>query len=132
MQLHPSEVTKTQILKTGSIWRRRSTLDKKYTYTTYETPTLANIKVLKKNGTSEQFDQFKLFGTIYISFKDEKGEGAKKAVKRAKSVLFSMIDFILEGQKKNISSFEIATLCLKLIKTEDYYAGMRYASRYQR
>ena len=132
MHLQPSQVLKTQTLKDGTIWRRRRTLDSKFTYSTYEIPTLSNLTVIKKNGSKQSFDHYKLFGTIYISFKDEKGEGAKHAVPRGKQVLHDVIHTLLEQQIKEISSQDIAKLCLKLIKQVDYYAGMRYASRYQR
>jgi transcriptional repressor NrdR len=132
MPLHPSQVLKTQTLKSGAIWRRRKTLDNQLIYTTYETPTLSNVTVIKKNGDRQSFDQFKLFGTIYISFKDEKGEGAKHAVKRAKQVLNEVIEYALLNQLSEITSKDIAYQCVKSIKAVDFYAGMRYASRYQR
>lgn len=129
--LHPSEVLKTQTLKDGTIWRRRRTEDGKVTYSTYETPTLSNLIVIKKSGKREKFDHYKLFGTIYISFKDEKGEGAKHAVKRGKFVLQEVIEHLIKKQIDETTSKEIAKLCVKLIKEVDFYAGMRYASRYQ-
>lgn len=70
MPYQPSKVIKTRTLKNGLIWRRRKNLIGQV-FSTYEMATLANIQAIKRNRASQAFDHYKLFGSIYISFKDE-------------------------------------------------------------
>jgi transcriptional regulator NrdR family protein len=130
MNYHPSQVMISKTLKSGAVYRRRKNTETGKVFTTYETPNLANITVIKKSGIKQKFDIFKLFGTIYISFTDEKGKNLKHCVKNGKLVLTGLIEHIIDSQQNEITTKDLAFLVLKLMKKIDYYASMRYGSRY--
>ena len=109
--------------KNGLVWRRRKN-SQGQSFSTYQIATLANIQVSKRSRLKQAFDRYKLFESIYISFKDEKSEGAKHAVYRGKKVLITIMDSIVEQQVVTISSQDITLLTLKIIKQIDYYTGM--------
>ena len=128
--LQNTEVVQTRHLKDGRIWRRRKdTITNKF-ITTYESVTFDNLIVIKKNGSRQRFDQFKLFATIYIAYIGGKDSDSGSCTLKSKHILNQVIDTILAKSVEHITSKEISKITLSLIKSSDYNTAMRYVSKY--
>jgi len=108
-----------------AIRRRRECRKCKKRFTTYERVELLNIKIVKKDGTSQPFSYEKLFKGIMAACE-------KRSVHR--SQIENLVDDIeLELRKKEkteVPSSQIGEMVMKRLKKIDKVAYVRFASVY--
>lgn len=127
INLSDSETLRTVHTKRG-IWRRRK-LSTGKKVSTYELPTTRSILVTKKNGKIVRFNDYKLFATIFLAYKEGHNPDSGANVAKAAEVL-RKIQNILILKYTTITTKELAQLVIAQLKTSDYNTSLRYASRY--
>jgi transcriptional repressor NrdR len=106
----------------STIRRRRECLKCKYRFTTYEEIERADLRVIKRDRTHEQFDRRKLVNSIARAFE-------KRSVSLV--TLEQMVDEIvhaLETGGRETHSSSIGAKVLEKLKDIDEVAYLRYAS----
>lgn len=106
--------------------RRRECLKCKKRFTTYEKIEIANLRVIKKDGTRELFDPEKIRKGIIKSC--EKRPVSLESIDAAVREIESKI---AESNKKEIKSHNIGELVMKALKKLDKIAYVRFASVYR-
>jgi len=107
----------------GNVRRRRECSECERRFTTYETAEKLDIKIIKSDGTEEQFDENKII------------EGVTRAAEKT-SLTDSEIEEVVDEAKKSvrgekeIRSKEIGEAVKKSLKKRDEVAYMRFASVY--
>ncbi|PSH01962.1 MAG: transcriptional regulator NrdR [Nanohaloarchaea archaeon SW_10_44_10] len=107
----------------GNVRRRRECSECERRFTTYETAEKLDIKIIKSDGTEEQFDENKII------------EGVTRAAEKT-SLTDSEIEEVVDEAKKSvrgekeIRSKEIGEAVKKALKKRDEVAYMRFASVY--
>lgn len=105
----------------GQIWRRRRCLECKESFTTYEQPDLAFLKVIKKNGRKQRYSRAKLFSGIY---------GAFLSIPAKETTVDSVTDTVeaklLDTKKRELEATEIAHIVLTTLKHFNTAAFVRY------
>jgi ribonucleoside-triphosphate reductase (formate) len=104
-------------------WRRRECLNCTKRFTTYESVEPIKIKVLKKNGQSQNFDKNKIVNAIIKS-------RSKKTlpIEKIEQIADSIERELLSKNSFNIISKDIGELILKQLKIADPIAYIRFAS----
>ena len=105
------------------VWRRRKCLLCKEIFTTHEVIDLSHLIVLKKSGNSELFSRMKLYSGIFYASQ------SSKIVKREifiDAITRDIEKEILSLQKKKITSEEIATIVLRVLKKKHIATFLRY------
>lgn len=120
---HDDKVIDSRESRDGStIRRRRECLKCKYRFTTYEEIERADLRVVKRDRTHEQFNRSKLVNSIARAFE-------KSSVSLVR--LEQMVDEIvhdLETSGREVTSAQIGTRVLEKLKDIDEVAYLRYAS----
>ncbi len=105
--------------------RRRECLKCEARFTTYERIEL-NIRVIKKNGASQQFDRQKIISGLEKSC--EKREITQEQIETIASKIES---YIMKHGLKEIKSNKIGSIIMKELKKIDKVAYIRFASVYK-
>jgi transcriptional repressor NrdR len=103
------------------IWRRRRCLVCHESFTTYESPDLGFVKVIKKTGSKERYSRAKLFAGIFGAFLDIRAK--QNAVDAVTDTVEAKV---LDTKKTTISSEEIAKIVLQTLKHFNTAAFVRY------
>ncbi|HSX41360.1 MAG TPA: ATP cone domain-containing protein [Candidatus Saccharimonadales bacterium] len=117
-----TDVFNTRPTKFGTqIWRRRRCLSCKESFTTYEAPDLAFVKVLKKSGRKQRYSRAKLYSGIH---------GAFLSIPAKETTVDAVTDTIeakiLDTKAQEISSAKIAEIVLTTLKHFNTPAFMRF------
>lgn len=106
--------------------RRRECLKCKKRFTTYERLESKNLRVIKKDGTREAFDESKLKSGI-IKACEKRPVSLDKIEQAVKDIENKLIN----SNKKEVSTEVIGTLVMKALKKLDEVAYIRFASVYR-
>lgn len=103
------------------VWRRRKCLSCHESFTTYEAPDLAFLKVIKKTGKKQRYSRAKLYSGVYGAFlsiaaKETTVDGVTDTIEAK----------ILDTKKREIASSEIAKIVLATLKHFNTAAFVRY------
>lgn len=113
--------------KQSSIWRRRACPKCGYCFTSYESPSLIQNKLVYKNNDSkETFNLGVLIVSIYESFTHDRDKGGRDCYWLAETVTQA-----LHSQVEHLTTDEIAALTHKTLLAYDKIAGLQYALRHQ-
>jgi len=122
-----SKVIDSRTIQTGnSIRRRRECLNCSFRFTTYEYIANTPIKVVKKNGTREEFDRQKLQHSFNVA--------CNKRPVSEEMILDSMKNIeerISSLSNVEVYSSEIGELVMEELKKLDKISFVRYASVYR-
>ncbi len=118
-------VDSREVMDGESIRRRRECKACGKRFTTYEKVDLAEITVIKKDGTREPFDRTKILGGIMIA-------GQKRSISREKmeSIVDKVEAKLRASGKKEVSSRKIGDMVVKELFNTDPVAYIRFASVY--
>lgn len=122
-----SRVLESRSTEAGqSIRRRRECLRCQYRFTTYERIEFVPITVIKRDGSRESFDRFKLLrGIIRATEKTGIPHG------RLESIVDDIEVQLQQRQEREFTSNEIGELVLKYLRKESEVAYVRFASVYK-
>jgi transcriptional repressor NrdR len=109
-----------------SIRRRRECLQCKQRFTTYERIELVPITVIKRDGSRESFDRFKLIRGM-IRACEKTGITHQKI----ESIVDDIEAKLQQSTEREFSSNEIGELVLKYLRRESEVAYVRFASVYR-
>jgi transcriptional repressor NrdR len=109
-----------------SIRRRRECLQCKHRFTTYERIELVPITVIKRDGSRESFDRFKLIRGM-IRACEKTGITHQKI----ESIVDDIEAKLQQSTEREFSSNEIGELVLKYLRRENEVAYVRFASVYK-
>ena len=109
-----------------SIRRRRECLQCKQRFTTYERIELVPITVIKRDGSRESFDRFKLIRGIIRAC-----EKTGVTHQRIESIVDHIEAKLQQSIEREFSSNEIGELVLKHLRRENEVAYIRFASVYR-
>ncbi|GAB4161273.1 MAG: transcriptional regulator NrdR [Candidatus Dojkabacteria bacterium] len=110
----------------GTTRRRRECLDCHKRFTTYEQVVNLDLQVLKRDGTSEDFDRNKLFKSI------SKAVNPNILTEDDVEKIVDEIEMMLLNRKSTqINSKDIGNMVLTRLKKADPLAYMRFASIYK-
>lgn len=117
-----TEVYNSRTTKFGTqIWRRRRCTACHESFTTYEAPDLAFLKVVKKSGQAQRYSRAKLYSSIYDAF---------LSVAAKEDTIDAVTDTIeakiLDTKQPEIPSTEIARITLTTLKHFNTAAFLRY------
>lgn len=108
-----------------SIRRRRECLNCKHRFTTYERIELAPITIIKRDGSSESFDRFKLIrGMIRACEKTE------VTPQKVESIVDEIEAKLQQSSEKEFSTKKIGELVLRHLRQISEVAYIRFASVY--
>lgn len=121
-----SKVLESRDTEDDSVTRRRRECIKcNNRFTTYERVEL-NIRVIKKDGTSQQFDRQKIISGLTKSC--EKRQITQEQIETIASKVES---YIMKNGLKEIKSSKIGLIIMKELKKIDKVAYIRFASVYK-
>ncbi|VEP13785.1 Transcriptional repressor NrdR [Hyella patelloides LEGE 07179] len=109
-----------------SIRRRRECLQCKQRFTTYERIELVPITVIKRDGSRESFDRFKLIRGIMRAC-----EKTGITHQKIESIVDEIEAKLQQSTEREFSSNEIGELVLKYLRRENEVAYIRFASVYR-
>jgi transcriptional repressor NrdR len=109
-----------------SIRRRRECLQCKHRFTTYERIELVPITVIKRDGSRESFDRFKLIRGM-IRACEKTGITHQKI----ESIVDDIEAKLQQSTEREFASNEIGELVLKYLRRENEVAYVRFASVYK-
>ena len=109
-----------------SIRRRRECLRCKQRFTTYERIELVPITVIKRDGSSESFDRFKLIRGIIRAC-----EKTHVTHHKIENIVDEIEASLQQSVEREFSSNEIGELVLKYLRRESEVAYIRFASVYR-
>jgi transcriptional repressor NrdR len=117
-----TEVYNSRVTRFGTqIWRRRRCSNCHESFTTYEAPDLAFLKVVKKSGRRERYSRAKLYSGIY---------GAFLSVPQKETTVDAVTDTIeaklLDTKQRELTSAAIADITLVTLKHFNTAAFMRF------
>ncbi len=119
-----TEVYNTRTTRFGTqIWRRRRCLSCLESFTTYEQPDLAFLRVKRSNGKHERYSRATLFSEIYAAFLELK---VKPQVIDA--VTDTVEAKILDLKQDIVESNQIAAIVLTTLRHFNTPAFLRYLS----
>lgn len=117
-----TEVYNSRSTKFGTqVWRRRKCLSCHESFTTYESPDLGFLKIVKKTGKKQRYSRAKLYSGIYGAFLSIP---AKET--RVDAVTDNIEAKLLDTKKAELSSAEVATIVLTILKHFNTSAFLRY------
>lgn len=121
------KVIDSRLAKDGkSIRRRRECVDCGFRYTTYEEIERLELRVLKRNGSSEPFDRHKVIGGMLKAC--EKRPVSRADVERAAEEIVSELE---SSYDREISSQHLGAKVMEKLHSLDAVAYVRYASVYR-
>lgn len=109
-----------------SIRRRRECLRCKQRFTTYERIELVPITVIKRDGSTESFDRFKLIRGIIRAC-----EKTNVTHQKIENMVDEIEATLQQSVEREFSSNEIGELVLKYLRQESEVAYIRFASVYR-
>lgn len=110
----------------GAIRRRRECLKCRKRFTTYERAELADLWVIKKDGTRERFERRKIEAGVFKAC--EKRPVTHEQI----SVLVDKVEMELRAKDSvDVKSSQIGELVMKYLRTQDKVAYVRFASVYR-
>jgi transcriptional repressor NrdR len=117
-----TEIYNTRTTRFGTqTWRRRRCLNCHEAFTTYESPDLGFVKVLKKAGLKQRYSRAKLYSGI---------SGAFLSIPQKESTVDAVTETveakILDRMQREVSSSEIARIVLSTLKHFNTAAFVRY------
>lgn len=110
----------------GETRRRRECMKCKKRFTTYEKIETKDLRVIKKDGSREQFDSEKIRRGIIKAC-----EKRHVSLDKIESVVHDIESKLRSSNKKEISSKVIGELVMKALKKLDEVAYIRFASVYR-
>lgn len=110
----------------NALRRRRECLKCKKRFTTYERVETANVLVIKKDGTREQFNRDKLLQGV-IRACEKRPISSEKII----GVVEEIEQELCEHEKKEVTSKKIGELVMRRLKKLDKVAYIRFASVYR-
>lgn len=119
-----SSVLESRDSEDGCVTRRRRECQKCHKrFTTYERVEVIDLKVIKKDGSKEEFDRQKVFNGINLAFEKRQidDEEIEKIVEDIELRL-------LNRKSTEISSADIGRMILTRLKKKDPVAYLRFAS----
>jgi transcriptional repressor NrdR len=105
--------------------RRRQCLNCEARFTTYERIEL-NIRVIKKDGTSQQFERQKIFSGLTKSC--EKRHITQEQIEK---IVSKVEAYIMKNGLKEIKTRKVGTIIMRELKKIDKVAYIRFASVYK-
>jgi transcriptional repressor NrdR len=120
-----SSVTETRVTADGLRRRRNCTVCKRR-FTTYEKLGAPNLKVTKRDGSTEAFDGDKLFGALRRVAAHRNSVTDEDLRRIARDIEATLID----GPKKSILWNEIVTLALARLENIDPVSAKRLEANY--
>lgn len=121
-----TKVIDSRLSSDNTFRRRRECLKCKKRVTTYERIETANILVVKKDGTREQFNREKLLRGV-IRACEKRPISSEKIT----GVVDEIEQELCEREKNEISSRKLGELVMKRLKKLDKVAYIRFASVYR-
>jgi transcriptional repressor NrdR len=109
-----------------SIKRRRVCNSCGFRFSTLETPVREEITVEKRDGRIEEFDRQKIFTSLRAALK--KGDHQRE---RMETLVNNVVARLLNGGRKRLTSAEIGTVVLDVLKNFDELAYLRYLTVHQ-
>lgn len=106
--------------------RRRECLKCKKRFTTYERLESKNLRVIKKDGTREAFDEAKIKSGIIKAC-----EKRPVSLDKIEQAVHDIENKLINSNKKEVSTEVIGTLVMKALKKLDEVAYIRFASVYR-
>lgn len=123
------KVINTRSTQQGDIWRRRQCLLCHNNFSTSEQLSLSGLKVKKRSGQNQRFDQEKIFLSICLAGKESKRLTNDQVRQVAEKVTENLKLEIIRSGTPTIKSQHLGQLLLKLIKpvsSEIYYRFQAY------
>lgn len=121
------KVLETRQSKDGMvIKRRRECLACGYRYTTYERIEEERIKVIKKDGRTEQFNKDKIVNGIKLASK-----GRPIPEEQIRNIAEEIERYLLDEGKLTTTSYEIGEFVKERLKKLDKVAYLRFLSVYE-
>lgn len=108
------------------IRRRRECLRCKYRFTTYERVESPRLKVIKRNGTSEDYSRQKLSHGIHLAL-----EKRPVTCTQIESIIDDIEHEITKLKTRYISSKQVGNLVISKLKAADEVAYLRFLSVYK-
>lgn len=121
-----SKVLESRTVNTSKIRRRRSCLDCKGRFTTYEIIEAINPRIIKKDKTIQSFDKNKILNGILKAC--EKRPVSSENLNR---IAQSIENEIRKKGKKDIKSSVIGTMVMNKLKKLDKISYIRFTSVYR-
>ena len=109
-----------------SIRRRRECLNCKQRFTTYERIELVPITIIKRDGSSESFDRFKLIRGIMSAC-----EKTSISHQKIEEIVDEIEVRLQQSNEREFSSNRIGELVLRYLRQESEVAYIRFASVYR-
>lgn len=110
----------------GETRRRRECLKCKKRFTTYERIEIKNLRVIKKDGSREQFDAEKIKKGMIRAC-----EKRPVSLEKIESAVHDIENRLRTSNKKEVKSTVIGELVMKALKKLDEVAYIRFASVYR-
>jgi len=107
------------------IWRRRRCQTCHEAFTTYESPDLGFLRVIKKSGKKQRYSRAKLYSVIYGAFLSIPSKEAT-----VDAVTDTVEAKILDAKRREIAAEDIARIVLTTLKHFNTAAFMRFLARY--
>lgn len=124
-KFHDTKVTDTRVSVDGQVIRRRRVcLSCGYKFQTTETICVSYPNVVKRDGTEVQFLKEKLKTSVAKALSKDKQDGLEEIFKK-------ILDEIAMVASEKISSKSIGEIVMRVLKTDDTAAYMRFASVYK-
>ncbi len=124
-QNNDTKVVDSRVLGT-CVKRRRKCEKCRYRFSTYENPEPLDLKVIKKDGTKENFDRQKIQDGIRKAFKKRPFTD-----KEINDLSCEVEHTIHQKYKQSVKSCDIGKLILVKLSTIDKIAYLRFASVYK-
>ena len=120
------KVLESRDVDDSKLRRRRECLACKNRFTTYETIEIAPLRVVKKGGKIEKFDNNKIMDGIIVAC-----EKRPVTTDKMNKVVDSIERALARRGKKDIKSSVIGTMVMNKLKALDKVAYIRFASVYK-